>query len=759
MSKTVSTAKNPGLGSPGSALVGGIEAGGTHIKCVVGTVEGDIQDSTAFNTAGPDETIERALGFFSGLRGGIQALGIAHFGPVDIARDSPRFGHVLTTPKRGWADRDVVSEYRRGLAVPIAFQSDVNASAIGEGALGAAQGLRHYVYVTVGTGIGAGVVVNGQLLHDDRHTEVGHMLVGRDFKRDTYPGCCPFHGDCLEGLASGTALQGRWGVPGEQLAPDHPGWSLQAHYLAVMCVNLSNCYVPQRIILGGGAMQQPMLIPMIRQRFAELMGGYMGGTLDRLDGYIVASPMQGQSATRGALILAGQLLGQAATPAPASSQSVATALSRTMPTSSVASPRANQHGTHHATPQTTPCAPEVVDCLTPAFLDAQARAILSSYYPACVRTTSGGFHQYFHPDGRPDQGNQQSHLVSCARLTINFAGAARHFGDPGYLAAAQEGLSFLRTAHHDPATGAYAWIVDQSRPAGKRVVDAQVHAYGLAFVLMACARAHQVGVAGACEHLEAVYAFMERHLWEDQHGLYADELGPDLTQKSPYRGQNANMHCCEALIAAFEATGEPKYLKRALRIAHRLTVVLASPTQGLLWEHYSADWQHDFDYNRHDLSNKLRPWGYQPGHMTEWAKLLLSIHRHEPHDWLLSRAHELFNHAMRLGYDREHGGLYYTVAPDGAVCNDAKYSWVQAETIAAAAYLADALQQGLYWSVYRELWAYVLQHMVDRQLKCWHRNLTRSNQVFVDAVAMGRTDYHAIGVCIDVSRLLRQAAA
>lgn len=98
-----------------------------------------------------------------------------------------------------------------------------------------------------------------------------------------------------------------------------------------------------------------------------------------------------------------------------------------------------------------------------------------------------------------------------------------------------------------------------SRPAGKRVVDAQVHAYGLAFVLMACARAHQVGVAGACEHSEAVYAFMERHLWEDQHGLYADELGPDLTQKSPYRGQNANMHCCEALIAAFEATGEPQY--------------------------------------------------------------------------------------------------------------------------------------------------------------------------------------------------------
>ena len=219
MSKAVTTTRKPGLGRPGTALVGGLEAGGTHIRCVVGTVDGEILDSTAFNTAGPDETIARALGFFSGLRDRIRALGIAHFGPVDIAPDSPRFGHVLTTPKQGWADHDVVSDYRRGLAVPIAFQSDVNAAAIGEGTLGAAQGLRHYVYVTVGTGIGAGVVVNGQLLHDARHPEVGHMLVGRDVERDTYPGCCPFHGDCLEGLASGTALQGRWGVPGEQLPP------------------------------------------------------------------------------------------------------------------------------------------------------------------------------------------------------------------------------------------------------------------------------------------------------------------------------------------------------------------------------------------------------------------------------------------------------------------------------------------------------------------------------------------------------------
>ena len=742
MSPAVVSAQKPGLGGAGTPLVGGIEAGGTHIRCVVGTVQGEILDSVVFPTAGPDETTAHALGYFKALPEGIQALGIAHFGPVDIAPDSPRYGHVLTTPKLGWAGRDVVSDYRRGLGVPVAFQSDVNAAAIGEGVLGAARGLRHYVYVTVGTGIGAGVVVNGRLLHDDRHTEVGHMRVGRDLARDSYAGCCPFHGDCLEGLASGTALRGRWGVAGEHLAPDHTGWALQAHYLALMCVNLTHCYAPERIILGGGAMQQPQLLALIRQGFAELMCGYMGGgAVDSLAEYIVASPMRGQSGTRGALILAGLALGQAEAPATA----------RPVAAVCVASVQASAGAAANTS--------ETLDCLTPAFLDAQARSILSSYHPACLQALPGGFYQYFHPDGSPDRSNQQSHLVSCARMTINLAVAARHFGDPGYLAAAQQGLSFLRAAHRDPASGAYAWIVDRSQPAGSQVLDAQVHAYGLAFVLMACARAHQAGVAGALEQLDETCAFMDRHLWEDAHGLYADELTSDLSHKLPYRGQNANMHCCEALIAAFEATGQAHHLQRALRIAHHLTVKLASCTQGLVWEHYSADWQHDFDYNRHDLTNKLRPWGYQPGHLTEWAKLLLTLYRHEPHDWLLSRAQALFNDAMRLGYDSEHGGLVYSVAPDGLVCNDAKYSWVQAETIAAAAFLADALQQGLYWSVYRELWAYVLRHMVDGQLKCWHRNLTRSNQAFHDTVAMGRTDYHAIGLCIDVSQLLRQRAA
>jgi fructokinase len=287
-------------------LVGGIEAGGTNYKCVLGTAGGRILDSASFSTSTPAETMRQALHFFTGAKARIQALGIAHFGPVDLDERSPCFGSVLKTPKQGWSDLDVVGFYRRALSVPVAFQSDVNAAAVGEAALGAGRGLRNFVYVTVGTGIGGGVMIDGRLLHAGRHPEIGHIYVGRDHRIDPFEGCCHFHQDCLEGLASGTALKARWGVSGEELGPDHPAWALQAHYLAAMCVNLVNCYVPEKIILGGGVMQQAFLPAMIRDRYFRLMNGYMGHvTAVPADDFIVASPMHGTSAASGALILAG----------------------------------------------------------------------------------------------------------------------------------------------------------------------------------------------------------------------------------------------------------------------------------------------------------------------------------------------------------------------------------------------------------------------------------------------------------------------
>lgn len=290
-------------------LVGAIEAGGTHYKCALGTPDGRILQSVSFATTDPEATVGQAIDFFSAHGGGLGALCVAHFGPVDIDPRSSSHGHVLATPKPGWAGLDVLGRYRAALGTPTVVQSDVNAAAVGEGALGAAQGLRDFVYVTIGTGIGGGVMIDGRLLTDGRHPELGHMRVGR-LAHDPFAGCCPFHADCLEGLAAGPALRARWHCAGEHLPPDHAAWEMQAHYLARMCMNLALCYAPQRIILGGGAMQPQGLVERIRARFAEYMNGYMcpAGPLEE---FICASPMNGEAAIRGALILAGRALPRA----------------------------------------------------------------------------------------------------------------------------------------------------------------------------------------------------------------------------------------------------------------------------------------------------------------------------------------------------------------------------------------------------------------------------------------------------------------
>ena len=181
---------------------------------------------------------------------------------------------------------------------------------------------------------------------------------------------------------------------------------------------------------------------------------------------------------------------------------------------------------------------------------------------------------------------------------------------------------------------------------------------------------------------------MERHFWSEADGLYRDEISADWTIVSPYRGQNANMHSCEAMLAAYEATGDAKYLDRAERLARRVTIDLAGKADGLVWEHYDADWNVDWDYNRDDPKHLFRPWGYQPGHQTEWAKLLLILERHRPAEWLLPTARHLFDTAMHRAWDAELGGIFYGFAPDHSICDGDKYFWVQAESFAAAALLA-----------------------------------------------------------------------
>jgi fructokinase len=287
-----------------TTLYGGIEAGGTKFVCAVGSSPNDVRE-TRFPTTTPDETIQRAIAFFR-AQPRVAAIGIASFGPIDLHPDSPTFGDITTTPKPGWANTDLAGAIKRALGVPVGFDTDVNAAALGEHRWGAAQGLHTFVYLTIGTGIGGGGLASGKLLHGLIHPEMGHICLPHDFVRDPFPGSCPFHGDCLEGLASGPALEKRWGARAETLSADHPAWELQAHYLALALVNYICILSPQRIILGGGVMEQPQLFPLIRRAVQQLLNGYVQSPaiVENIDAYIVPPGLGKRAGVLGALALA-----------------------------------------------------------------------------------------------------------------------------------------------------------------------------------------------------------------------------------------------------------------------------------------------------------------------------------------------------------------------------------------------------------------------------------------------------------------------
>lgn len=290
---------------------GGIEAGGTKFVCAVGTGPEDVRAEVQFPTTTPAETLGRAIAFFQAQqeRGlDLAGVGIGSFGPLDPDPASPTFGHITTTPKPGWAWVDVVGTVRGALGVPVRFDTDVNAAALGEARWGAAQGLHTFLYLTVGTGIGGGGLVHGNLLHGLVHPEMGHIRIPHDWQEDPYPGCCPYHGDCLEGLASGPALEGRWGQRGEALPPDHPAWDLEARYLALALVDFICTLSPQRILLGGGVMRQRHLFPRIRRAVQDLLAGYIRARAlsEEVEAYIAPPGLGDRAGVLGALALAAQ---------------------------------------------------------------------------------------------------------------------------------------------------------------------------------------------------------------------------------------------------------------------------------------------------------------------------------------------------------------------------------------------------------------------------------------------------------------------
>jgi fructokinase len=287
-------------------LYGGIEGGGTKFVCALGNEHGELLETTRFPTTTPDETLARTLDFFRPHAGELTSVGIGSFGPVDLNPHSPTCGYITTTPKPGWSWADVAGPIRAGLGVPVGFELDVNVAAMGEHRWGAAQGLDTFIYLTIGTGIGGGVMAEGKLLHGAMHPEMGHIPMTHDRAVDPFEGACPFHGDCFEGLAAGPALEKRWGQKGDTLGPDHPAWELEAQYVAQGLAAFIYTLSPQRIIIGGGVMQQPHLFPLVRKKVQKLLNGYLQipAILEGIDTYIVPPALGGDAGVKGALALA-----------------------------------------------------------------------------------------------------------------------------------------------------------------------------------------------------------------------------------------------------------------------------------------------------------------------------------------------------------------------------------------------------------------------------------------------------------------------
>jgi len=296
---------------PEPSLYGGIEGGGTKFNCAIGNSPDNLIAEARFPTTTPDETLRNVVEFFAPYMNQLQGIGLGSFGPFDVDPASPTFGYITTTPKPHWGNTHVLGLLKEKINLPIAVDMDVVVAGLGEAKWGASKNDSHSLYLTIGTGIGGGYIVNGQPLHGLTSLEMGHIRLSHDVSLDPFQGACPYHGDCFEGLAAGPALEKRFGQRGETLPDDHPFWELEANYIAQALVNYILSLAPQRIIIGGGVMQKDFMFPSVRRKTQELLNGYIKHEmiLSRIDEYIVPPALGGRSGVLGALALAMSVYG------------------------------------------------------------------------------------------------------------------------------------------------------------------------------------------------------------------------------------------------------------------------------------------------------------------------------------------------------------------------------------------------------------------------------------------------------------------
>ena len=384
------------------------------------------------------------------------------------------------------------------------------------------------------------------------------------------------------------------------------------------------------------------------------------------------------------------------------------------------------------------------------FLEDHIKNILS-FYEKNSFDKNGGFFNIFLNDGSVlDKKNR--HLVSSTRFVFNYANAYLMTKNKKYKNLCIHGLQFIITKHRNLNTNHFLWQISE-----EKVVDGRAMAYGYAFVILAGSFAYKIGIDKGKDLVDEAWNFMEKFFWEEKYSAYADELSTNLEILDSYRGQNANMHAVEAFIAAYEAFKDKKFLDRANLITQNFVLNLASKSQNQIWEHYNRFWEIDWDYNKDKPDDVFKPWGFQPGHQVEWAKLLLQLNEHSPEDWKIEKSIYLFDLGIKMSLDKKCGGLVYGYSPNGKFSNDNKYFWVQAEALAASWRLYRITNNIDYYNFYMSLWNWCWKNFVDHKYGAWFNILTREGKQ-IDKIKspLGKTDYHTMGACWDIISIMKQ---